>query len=360
MVIGQRNTSWQRVLGFAFILSSFSASQISAQASQALRGLNEPRLLDREVDSLVVIVRAARLEAARMVSEPSLRTAANGPQAVAALLLLIKDAEAALDARDDVEEFVERYEAFQASANDATDALVTMGAGGENLQEQLTFVATSIPTHLLVSDVVFTPGFGYNINPRVAGTGTVTLSSNLLGAGLGVAFKALGSSSLEQFFMDNLSVGATLPTGDDHFQVSNDLGVGMGQVNLGKRLRSVSIWPVFGFRQLDSDDPRLPRSVAAGSAATSFSQPYFGIAFFPTGVANATKAIKCGRLTPIVTAGVTFPFYNTGNTFDALADLFTAKVNEFDESGNVGFEFGVALPLLPIKKAMEVDPKDCQ
>jgi hypothetical protein len=195
-----------------------------------------------------------------------------------------------------------------------------------------------------VPEVVFTVGYEHTFKRKdQPDGGGVSIGTNMLGAAVGTAFDAIGSSSLQDYFKKNLSAGLTIPTGSDT-RMSGALGVGLGK---SVTFRDITIWPTLSFEQLDTADARVPDTLhVLGPKESRWSQPALSVAIvYP----RLLERISDGRLGFIGTIGIRLPHYYAGDTFSAVGALFSSKRSDFRRAGGAQFTVGIAIPLLPVK-----------
>lgn len=198
---------------------------------------------------------------------------------------------------------------------------------------------------ILVPDIVFSIGPEINTfsNRSVWSFG---ISSNLLGAVVGSAFDALGSTALKNYFTDNISIGTAIPFGQLG-NLTSQLGLGLGGINI----RKIMLWPVLHIEQLNANDVRLPTGLnIINPDAKNWSSPLFSIAILPFSKEKVQDRLQQGKLVPIPVFGLRLPFYYPGSHFSSLGALFTDDRANYERRGGVQFLFGITFPLLKIKQ----------
>ena len=369
------------------VITHRGGREASAQSVQAVRGLSQD-ISEASLQPFIDSLRSRRIILAALVNLPPDRQRQPGiPQLMAAGQIAFRDAERALNSRNDPEAFVAYYRDFvdswqavlehaaaaraQAAGNqqateafDSSRELIELERAAQERQQIKS--AIPVPAHLVVPEVVFTSMLGAEAQIDQKVIGSATLSTNLVGVAFGEAFQAIGSDALKQYLTDNLTVGVDLPFNGEEVRLGNQLGIGLGTVRLSKGPLwpiNGTIWPLLGFRQLPAGDPRIPSAVSSASPDASFSSPMLGFAFFPGGMDKWVDKFCRTGFAWIVSFSVTLPYYHEGSTFDALGDLFTAKVEDFDRAGKLGFGLGISFPLLPIKPRAQTttgEPAECK
>jgi hypothetical protein len=337
-------------------VSCLCGRALAAQSVQAIRGLGSSVVVQDSIQRRAELIRSVLVGLASIQSAE----ARNAPE-IRSLAASVRDAAGrALDHRSDPRQFALafddfldalaklRYEVDQGRVQDA--GRQTMTVTDLVPPDQEAFVAP-VPIQALVPDVVFT------VSAEVLfGRGDVSpsfgLSTNLLGAAAGTAFNAIGSDALKKYFQDYISVATSFSGGGT--KPNADLGLGLGQFHLG-----TDIWPILTLSELDSADNRLPAAIHAKGGSGSWSTPGLALALFIGGVKKTQAAICRGQLAPILTLGVSAPFYYPGDVFSALAALFTSSRGKYERSGGVAFRLGVSFPILPIKRDTSAAKSTC-
>lgn len=225
----------------------------------------------------------------------------------------------------------------------ATDALVKTMSGGVGEPGFST----------LVPAVVFTIGPTFDAplksNSAFAGKqGWVTaidVSTNLLGAAAGSAFSGLGADKFGEYLTNNISVGTAIPA-SGATRISADLSLGLGGVTLGNWL---TLWPVIQIQQLDSADARIPvRSALGGIDSKQWSVPSFSVGFIFGTESWLKKRLEAGKLVAVPIVGLQLPYYYPGDSFTALAALFSSRRSSYVRTGPSRVNFGLSIPLLKV------------
>lgn len=201
---------------------------------------------------------------------------------------------------------------------------------------------------ILVPDVVFSIGPELN---TFSGRGikygiySFGISTNLLGAVVGSAFDALGSTALKDYFTENISVGTAIPFSKSG-NLTTQLGLGLGGINLNK----ITIWPILHIEQVDSDDVRLPVGISKlNSDAKNWSSPLISVAILPFSKSEVQDRLEAGKLVFIPVVGLRLPFYYPGSHFSSLGALFTEDRAKYERSGGTQLIISITIPLLRVK-----------
>lgn len=236
-----------------------------------------------------------------------------------------------------------RTEQFAQSENSLSAASAQILSGG---------VGTPAAS-ILVPSVVFTVGPTYDLPMKSStafagtqrGVTAIAVSTNLLGAAAGSAFSGLGADKFGSYLTDNISVGTAVPT-SGATRISADLSLGLGGATIGRWL---TLWPVIQIQQLDSADARIPVRAALGNVDShQWSVPSFAIAFVFGTEETIKKRLESGQLVVIPIVGIQTPYYYPGDSFTALAALFTSRRSSFVRAGPSRLSLGFAIPLLKV------------
>jgi hypothetical protein len=330
---------------------------LEAQAVQAVRGMDDQ---DEVIDSLARVVanRLAVVEATRASEQAFIGKNAELHASQRDFLeAFVTLARQTLDAVDDSELFLRGYYALDVLSEQYADRLVSpqfTASQTREVQTQSRELATAVRKLR-----VFAPGGSVVLHkvPGVVFVGGAALtfhagetvfapevSTNLVGAAAGSAFKAIGSTALEGYFEDNLTVGTAFPTSQGS-GLTATLSVGLGSVSLG----TVAIFPAISIEQVDSSDSRLPRTLLTANPAKSWSSPLIGFGFAPFRLKDVPRRSSSGQLSPIITFSLRLPYYYAGDPFSALAALFSASGGDFRQQGKVMYQVGIFLPLQKVE-----------
>jgi hypothetical protein len=267
--------------------------------------------------------------------------------AYAAIVRAESEANRVLAARNDPREFVAALNSFRA-AEEGVFRIMDRPSMSELIENREGFRPFDIPAPAIttaVPDVVFVVG-GDVTRLRAPERGSVFslgVATNLLGAAVGSAFDALGSSTLKDYFSNNISIGPAVPTSGPH-KISSQLGLGLGEVRIGP----VTLWPDINLEQLDTADLRVPPDVISKKPSEqSWSVPSFGLGV-PLGK-TFLERVKAGKLVAILTFGYKVPYYFPGDSFTALGALFSTRRNDYVRRGPGTFSVGLSVPLLKVK-----------
>lgn len=195
------------------------------------------------------------------------------------------------------------------------------------------------PQGASLSSVTFTLGLSQHIAKERSAVNMIDIQTSLFGDVLGAVAGFFGSNMLQEYFSKNLSIGASIPTHGDNKVVSG-FGLGLGEL----RQRGLRMWPVVGLMQRDGADTRFLGDLQERfPAEETWSAPMVTVAF---AFDRSFDPIRQNRIGPIFTLGLQFQQYYPGNAFSAVGALFTNEISKYEKSGNLGFSFGIAVPIM--------------
>lgn len=330
------------------------AAGVEAQAIPALRGVGEAGVA-RQIDVMYLAIEKSAL-ALRCDAATSGRPL---PATQAAVDRAWLAAQRALQARNDRELFERRLAEFLLAEEEGAATLARETAdvkderdprrsvqmemsGCLRAAQNATPPVSAIQT--LVPDVAFTASYGRAL--QHGSDGGVGVNTNALGAAAGAAFAALGSQALQDYFTNNLAVGAQIPAAGNG-KISSALGLGLGGVSFG----DFAFWPALGIQEFDSGDQTLSSVLTAQNAAQkNWSQLLFGVAvpLSTHGLSGAIERICEGKLQPILSVGVSLPYYFPGDAYTALGAVFSARRSEYVHLSGTRVYFSVDVPLLRV------------
>jgi hypothetical protein len=332
------------------MLFLMSSSGILAQGLQTVRGVGETAV-QRQVDLLYVAVQQCLTKLRQQVL---LEAAAGLPVTRAAVARAFAAGQRVLQAREDRRLFEERLGEFllaeeqalgtlplNISSMDATEA-ERVRTTARLLGEAASTAPPISAIQTLVPDVSFTASYGTAVTR--AAHGGIGVNSNLHGAAAGAAFDALGSKTLQDYFTNNLGVGAQIPTSGNG-KLSSAIGLGLGGVTLGK----YGFWPALGLQEFDSRDQTLSTVLTTQNPEQkTWSQLTFGVGVPLYGLSGAIERICQGRLAPVLSVGVSLPYFYPGDAYTALGAVFTSRRNDYVHVSGTRFLVAVDVPLLKV------------
>jgi hypothetical protein len=314
------------------------ARAAAAQIAQGTAHLRERPGASR--DSAATILRTLVFNYSRIAASVADSAPRDEPLATA-VAQAAADALAALDRPNEYRPARERVDTALARYRRGCDP-----AHNRSCRQLSTQALAPLPpqVYAVAPGVVFGIGWSLTIGPHMTGVHSFGLSSNLLGAAAGGLTDALGvgGGGFKDYLAENVSVGTTLPTGGQA-RLTGFVQLGLGEL----RLQGRPVWPVVGVEQLDSADHRLPRTLLrADSTATRWTalQLAIGVSFLSE--SKLRERIAAGVPVPIVTLGISFPYYFPGDPFQSLAGIVSGKTKRYVHDGRVRFMIGVGMPLL--------------
>lgn len=298
------------------------------QATQVARGVARANN-EEQIDSAVRVVQGLIRTTSQMRADTSSvdRLVASRVEASR-----IDDrAAAVLAARDTPREFFRRYRELGAYAQSVGLRSAPVPALGT-----------------LAEDVVFTVGLDAALG-AYRSSHVLSINTNLLGAAAATAISGLGAAKLGEYFTDNVAAGIAVPLNKRAERPTSQLGLGLGQV----MIRSVALWPVVGIDQADAADRRIPTGVTDTKPdQSSWSSPVLAIATSYPLAANVCHALSDRQFVAVFSAGVRLPYYYPGDSFGALAALFTKDRSGYMRGGRGALVLSVATPLYRINRIM--------
>jgi len=327
-----------------------SSSNVWSQGVQAIRGVSETAV-QRQVDLLSIAVQQSLMTMRR----PEFVQSVAGRSATqAAVARAYVAGQRVLQARGDRRLFEERLGEFFLAEEQALGTLpqdltnmVAIEADRVRTMSRILGEAASTPPPIpaiqtLVPDVSFTVSYGTAV--AKGARGGVGINSNLLGAAAGTAFDALGSKPLQDYFTNNLGVGAQIPTSGDG-KLSSAIGLGLGGVTVG----GYGFWPALGLQEFDSGDQTLSALLTTQNPAQkTWSQLVFGVGVPLFGLSGAIERICEGRLAPVLSVGISLPYYYPGNAYTALGAVFTSRRNDYVHVSGTRLLLAIDVPLLKV------------
>lgn len=314
-----------------------------------MRGVGEAAV-QRQVDLSYLAVQQSLM---KLRQRELVESAAGLPATQAAVARAYAAGQRVLQARGDRHLFEERLAEFLLAEEQALATLPqdvkSPGIDAERLRATsrlLSDAASTAPPisaiQTLVPDVSFTASYGTAVTRGARGG--IGVNSNLLGAAAGAAFDALGSKTLQDYFTNNLGVGAQIPASGNG-KVSAAVGLGLGAVTLG----SYGFWPALGIQEFDSGDQNLSAVLTAQNPSQkTWSQLVFGVGVPLFGVPKAIKLICEGKLAPVLSIGVSLPYYYPGDAYTALGAVFTSRRVDYIHVSGTRFLIAVDVPLLKV------------
>lgn len=326
------------------LLTLALAGNLQGQAVQSVRSLAIGR------DSLAALVSTYADKVSRRLAMVELAMARVRAPADRALLPSLETerrlAHDALEATDDYDRFMRRYNAFRSYDEGLQRAAgFNQDVAGVTGVSSTDFQILAAPSELhKIPDVVFVIGstitFGHGST-----VGALEASTNLLGAAVGTAFNALGSDGLQDYAQDNITVGTAFPVSGPN-KLAATLGFGLGGLRIGK----FAVWPAINIEQVDSADRRVPSALRTKHPDDDkWSSPLLSVAISAWTLKRIQERLKTGKITPVITLGIRLPYYYPNDPFSALAALFSAKRGDFEVSGKAKFQIGVFFPLQTTK-----------
>ena len=349
----------------ATVLVLCFARPAHSQAVQAARGVarqgeerdaeNRARAFAALKSQLVTLeVAFSTVSASRSLLTPKTAaessTVAAQDLAAARLTVAASRARAALEASGDprlFRELLNDYNAYIRETNQAT------GRASPFATSQFGITAAASQVSTLVPDVAFTIGPELSFGGQTVGT--FGISTNLLGAAAGTAFDALGADKLKQYFQDNVAVATVLPTNGVK-KITAQIGLGLGGLAFGsqvirvnetttKTVPRITVWPALQIDQHDTSDARVPSDLKTRfSDQKSWASPSIAIALVPWSEEEIEQRVKARKFVVIPTIGVRLPYFFPGESFDALAALFSKRRTDFERGGKTQVTIGLAVP----------------
>jgi hypothetical protein len=338
-----------RIAGISLTMVLALSSPGTGQAVQAYRSM----AVDRDSLAKLVTVFAGmasrRLAAIEVATSVLAAVSDTGPNVrIARQLTAILEVEGrlareALMSTDDYERFMQRYEALRSYDQElrrTTATTATLSAlNRETLLGNVDILLAPPEIHK-IPEVAFVVGASATIGDGTT-VGSFEVSTNLLGAGIGTAFDALGAKPMKDYAQDNITVGTAFPFGGSN-KLAATIGLGLGGLRLGR----FALWPAINIEQVDSADSRVPSTLLGKHPdADKWSSPLISVAISAWNLTDIRERLKKGQLTPIITLGLRLPYFYPDDPFSALAALFSANRSNYDVSGKVKVQIAVFFPL---------------
>lgn len=198
-------------------------------------------------------------------------------------------------------------------------------------------------TRSVIPNVNFILGAEYSFGMQEEEVLALILDTSFLGAATGSVFEVLGAGGLKTYLTKYLSGTISFPL-DNSDKVGGQIGLGLGEIRFNKGRRT--ILPVLGIEQFHAGDARVPGDLLDRSPdETTWSAPEFSFGILWKSGESVTDDIDNNKAILILSFGIRLPFYYPGDSFSAIAALFTEDRSRYVKSGKIQFQVGLALAI---------------